>query len=562
MHDVLNRRLSFVGLILLVATGLIVYRLLSIQFGIDTAYFAETALTEYRYQVTRRPPRGELYDRNGALLATNAVEYEIGMSPILILDREGTADALAEATGLPREELLSDMGRQVPYILLVRPAPATMGQRMLELDLDGIVVTPLTRRFYPHGALAAHALGFVSFDDVGYYGIEGFYDDVLAGKVKVDDQSRIPFEASGGEGWRRGSDLYLTLDSEIQYLTEKTLARALEEHGAKSGSILVLNPRTGEVLAMANWPIFDPNRFFAQDEKLFDNQAISDQFEPGSIAKILTMAIALETGKVEPDSTYVDEGVITVGGQDFYNWDRQAYGLVTMTDLLGKSLNVGAARLSLAVGPTRFYAGLENFGLGSPTGIDLQGEVKGSLRKPGSAQWHESDLATNSFGQGMATTPLQMVVAVGAVANDGIVMQPHMVTRRVDPDGTVTIFEPTALGRAISIETAHALTRLLADSLERETSKALVPGYTVAGKTGTAEIPIPGGYDPERTIATFIGYGPVDDPQFVVLIKLDQPTSSRWGSQTAAPVFSEFVSQLVVLMEIPPDEVRLAEVER
>jgi cell division protein FtsI/penicillin-binding protein 2 len=381
---------------------------------------------------------------------------------------------------------------------------------------------------------------------------------VLAGKVKVDDQSRIPFEASGGEGWRRGSDLYLTLDSEIQYLTEKTLARALEEHGAKSGSILVLNPRTGEVLAMANWPIFDPNRFFAQDEKLFDNQAISDQFEPGSIAKILTMAIALETGKVEPDSTYVDEGVITVGGQDFYNWDRQAYGLVTMTDLLGKSLNVGAARLSLAIGPTRFYAGLENFGLGSPTGIDLQGEVKGSLRKPGNAEWHESDLATNSFGQGMAATPLQMVVAVGAVANDGIVMQPHMVTRRVDPDGTVTIFEPTALGRAISIETAQDLTRLLADSLERETSKALVPGYTVAGKTGTAEIPIPGGYDPERTIATFIGYGPVDDPQFVVLIKLDQPTSSRWGSQTAAPVFSEFVSQLVVLMEIPPDDVRLA----
>ncbi len=558
MHDVLGRRLGVVGVILLALTGLIAYRLISLQFGIDTAYFAETALTEYRYQVTRRPPRGELYDRNGVLLATNAIEYEIGISPVLILDREGTARQLAEAMGLPAEELLEDMSSPQPYVLLVRPAPASMGQRVLALDLDGVVVTPIPRRFYPHGSMASHALGFVALDDVGYYGIEGFYDDVLQGKLEVDDQSRIPFEATGGEGWRSGADLYLTLDSEIQHLAESTLARALQSTGAQSGTIIVMQPRTGEVLAMASLPAFDPNRFASEDSTLFDNPAINQQYEPGSVMKVLTMAIALEQGIVEPESTYNDTGVIEVGGVEVYNWDRAAHGETNMVELLAKSLNVGAATLSLRMGPTRFYAGLDAFGLGRPTGIDLQGEIGGSLRRPGNANWFESDLATNAFGQGLAVTPIQLVAAVGAVANDGLLMQPRMVASRVDPDGTVTTFEPTVLQRAISPQTARTLNRMLAAALEQEASPALVPGYTLAGKTGTAEIPIPGGYDPEKTIASFIGYGPLDDPQFVVLIKLDQPTSSRWGSETAAPVFGEFASRLVVLMEIPPDDVRLA----
>lgn len=563
MHDVLRRRLGFIGLVFLTLVILIVYRLVSLQFGVDTAYFAETALTEYRYQITIRPPRGEIYDRNGMLLATNAVEYEIGMSPVLIYDRDGTAQALSEAMGIPKDELLADMtphedGEVPGYVLLVRPAPAAMGQRVMELGLDGVVVTPIARRFYPHGALAAHVLGFVGYDDVGYYGIEGYYNEELVGKVSVDDQSRIPFEATGGEGWQSGSDLYLTLSSEIQYLAEKTLAQAISDTGAVGGSLLVINPRTGEVLAMASIPSFDPNRFYSQDVDLFDNPTISDQYEPGSVVKILTMAIALETGIVEPDSTYNDTGMIEVGGHEVRNWDGQAHGVTSMTDLLGKSLNVGAATLSLEIGPRRFYAGLEEFGLGEPTGINLQGEASGTLRQPGSADWFESDLATNAFGQGMAVTPLQLLTAIGAVANDGLIMQPYIVSKKVDPDGTVTLFEPTVLGRAISTETARELSQMLAIALTRESSNALVPGYTIAGKTGTAQIPIPGGYDAEQTIASFIGYGPLDDPQFIVLIKLDRPTSSRWGSETAAPVFSHFVSRLVVLLEIPPDSVRLA----
>ncbi len=556
MHETLSRRMGFIGLILISLAGLIVYRLVSLQFGVDTAYFAETALTEYRYQVTLRPPRGEIYDRNGLLLATNAIEYEIGISPVLIYDREGTAEKLSEAMGLPLEELEEEMASPQQYVQLARNAPATVGQKVLELDLDGVVVTPTPRRYYPHGTLCSHVIGFVALDDTGYYGIEGYYDDILQGKVEVDDQSRIPFEATGGEGWRSGSDLYLTIDSEIQYLAETTLAEALVEHGAVSGTIIVLQPQTGEILAMASLPTFDPNQFTTTDDSLFENPAINKQYEPGSVFKVVTMAIALEQGVVEPESTYNDTGVLEVAGVEIRNWDRQEHGITTMTDLLAKSLNVGAATLSLKIGPIDFYAGLDDFMLGERTGIDLEGEITGMVRRPGNADWFESDLATNSFGQGLAITPLQMVAAVGAVANDGLLMQPHMVTRRVDPDGAVSESEPWVLGRAISAETASDLTRMLSTALRQESSNALVEGYAIAGKTGTSEIPLPGGYDPEKTIASFVGYGPVDDPQFVVLIKLDKPTSSRWGSQTAAPVFSQFVSRLVVLMEIPPDSVR------
>jgi cell division protein FtsI/penicillin-binding protein 2 len=556
MQESLSRRLNFIGAVLLIMVLLIVYRLVSIQFGNNAAYFAATALTEYSYKITIHPPRGEIYDRNGVLMATNSVEYEIGLSPVLIYDREDTATKLANATGIPREDLLKDMSSPDPYVQLVRGAPASMGQAVLELGLDGVVVSPLTRRFYPHGSLAAHVLGFVSYDDVGYYGIEGFYNDILAGSISVSDQSRIPFEATGGEGWKKGSTLYLTISSEIQYLVENTLAQAIHDTNAEGGTVIVMDPQTGEILAMASLPTFDPNLFYNQPAEIFDNPAVSEQYEPGSVVKVLTMAIALENEVVNVDSTYEDTEVLEVGGIKVYNWDRRGHGIVTMTGMLGMSLNVGAAKLSIATGPINFYDGLDAFWLGRPTGIDLQAEAEGSVRRPGQADWHESDLATNAYGQGIAVTPLQMLLAVSAVANNGLIMQPHMVIRRIDPDGDVTDFAPATLGRAISNTTAHDLSQMLANALQQEASKALVPEYTVAGKTGTAEIPIPGGYDPQATITSFVGYGPVDDPRFVVLLKLDRPTTSIWGADTAAPAFSTLVRRLVVLMEIPPDDVR------
>jgi cell division protein FtsI/penicillin-binding protein 2 len=223
---------------------------------------------------------------------------------------------------------------------------------------------------------------------------------------------------------------------------------------------------------------------------------------------------------------------------------------------------VGAARLSVSLGPTRFYDGLAAFGLGQPTGIDLEGEIAGVVKRPGNADWFESDLGTNAFGQGIATTPLQLAMAIAAVANDGLLMEPHLAVQRIEPDGSIITYEPQIISRPISQETANILTQMMATALESEASNALVEGYRIAGKTGTAEIPVPGGYDSELTITSFVGYGPVDDPQFLVLVKLDQPTLSRWGSDTAAPVFRYFAERLVVLMEIPPDNIRLDQTGR
>ncbi len=559
MREILTRRLSFVGFLLLTFTALIVYRLVSLQFGVDTAFFAEKALTEYRDQVTIIPPRGEIYDRSGVLMATNAIEYEIGLSPVLILDRQSTADQLNQATGIPVDELLNDMSGPQPYVLLVRPAPASMGQAVLALGLDGVVVTPIPRRFYPHGDLASQVLGFVALDNQGYYGIEGYYDDILQGQVQVEEQSNIPFDVTGGQGWVPGATLYLTIDSEIQYLAETTLQQALQDTGAASGTIIIMQPRTGEILAMANEPSFDPNRFASTDASLFENPAINRQYEPGSVMKVATMAIALDNGIVTPDTTYNDTGVIEVGGAEIHNWDLAAHGITDMTQLLAKSLNVGAATISVRMGPSMFYQGLTAFGFGQPTGVDLAGEISGSVKHPGDANWFESDLGTNAFGQGLATTPLQVITAINAVANDGLLLRPRIVSRRINPDGTAITFDTDVIGRAIRPETAHTLSTMLQNALSQEASSALVPGYSIAGKTGTAQIPIPGGYDPDHTITSFVGYGPVDDPQFIVLVKLDTPTSSPWGSQTAAPVFSKLVQRLVVLMEIPPNSIRLSQ---
>lgn len=558
----IQRRILFIGSIMAVVAIVLLWRIVQLYLGIlvpDEGYFAEQAQTQYRNQITVRPPRGEIYDRNGVLLATNSVEYEIGLSPSLIYDPENTAAELAAILDLTYEDVLADIESDASFVLLRRPAPASMGEAVLAMDnTTGIVVNPLPRRYYPHQTLAAHVLGFVGFDDTGYYGVEGFYNDNLRGRLEVESQSRIPFDATTGDGWATGATLTLTIDTEIQHLAESTLAQAILETGSSEGSIIVLQPQTGEILAMANVPTYNPNRFYAQEGTAFENPAVSLQYEPGSTVKALTMAIGLDTGTVTPQTTYEDTGVMEVGGAPIYNWDRNAYGVTDMTTVLAKSLNIGAATVAIDTGPIRFYDGLERFGMGQRTGIDLQNEIGGTLRVPGDPRWFEADLARNAFGQGMATTPLQMAVAFGVLANDGLLMQPYMVKVREEPTGEVTVAEPTTLDRVVSSETAATVTAMMANGLRTEASPALVEGYTIAGKTGTAQVAIPGGYDPDKTIASFIGYGPVDDPQFVVLVKLDEPTSSPWGSQTAAPTFGYFVERLVVLMEIPPDEARQA----
>ena len=285
------------------------------------------------------------------------------------------------------------------------------------------------------------------------------------------------------------------------------------------------------------------------------NKAIGQVYEPGSVFKILTMAAALDAGKVTPNTPFTDTGVINVGGWDIYNWDRGAWGSQDMIGCLQHSLNVCLSWVALQLGPTSFYQYLDAFNIGHRTNIDLAGEEVYPLSEPGDPMWYEVNLATNSFGQGVAVTPIQMVMAASAIANDGKMVAPHVLKAYIQ-NGKQYNTNTQIVGQPIKAETAHTLTQMLVTSLQQESSDALVDGYTVAGKTGTAEIAVNGEYSSNQTNASFIGWGPADDPQFLVYVWLEKPSSSIWGSVVAAPVFSDEVKQLVVLMNIPPDSVR------
>lgn len=566
MSDAVRSRLKFMLGLFAVLSGLIIIRLVSLQFGSDVPYFENEYQLATGYLVTVTPPRGKIYDHTGELLATNDVKYAIGLSPDFITDPEGLARILSSVLGKTYEEMIAltttKPASDAKYILVERPVSAEMGEKLLALqrdpngpDLGGLIVEPMQTRVYPNGTLAANVLGFVGLDNKGYYGVEEFYNDILAGHSVVGIKQVVPFDVALNPTPDQGSDLYLTIDREIQLLAEQTLSDALKKYGAEGGTIIVMEPKTGRVLGMAVAPSFDPNNYMTDPQALKPNAAVSDQYEPGSTFKILTMAGALQSGAVTPETTYLDTGYIEVGGVGIRNWDGGAWGTQDMTGALEHSLNVGLAWVATRMGPKTFYDYMTAFGIGQPTNVDLSGEASGRLKKPGDPDWYESDLGTNSFGQGVATTPLQLIAAVAAVANNGAMMQPHFLERVVD-NGTVHTTQPQVLGRPISADTAATLSEMLAVSIEREANDADVPGYRLAGKTGTAEIPTPYGYDLDKTIASFIGWGPVDDPKFIVLVKLDKPTSSRWGSETAAPVFGEMVKRLVVLMNIPPDDIR------
>jgi cell division protein FtsI/penicillin-binding protein 2 len=532
--------------------------------------FSYSELSEEGRQLRTRqsdltPLRGRVWDREGHLLVGNVVQYDISAAPALISDPVKTAAALAVYLDLDAEALLADLTGDRLWVPVARGVSKTLGEKIAHQGMVGVNVEPVWRRTFPEGILAAHLLGFVNAQGRGFYGIEGYYDAALRGQHGTRVYQRdpwdqiIPLGLADDEPPQSGVDLVLALDRTVQALVEEELALALTETGAERGVIIVMHPRTGAVLALASMPVYDPNAYWdVADPRLYVNPAVSDQYEPGSVFKVLTVAVALENGLVTPETTFYDEGQIEVGGQIIRNATRRAYGNVTLTQVLVHSLNVEVARISTTLGPEKFYQGIGAFGIGHRTGVDMEGEAVGELRMPGDWRWHESDLATNAFGQGLAVTPMQMIMAVSAIANEGVLMQPFVVAEKHYADGRVEQVQPAPIGRAVSPETARTVSEMMAQTVAQGIERAQVPGYRVAGKTGTAQLPTPFGYDEQNTIASFVGFAPVEDPQVIVLVRLDKPTSSTWGAQTAAPVFSRLAQRLFVLLEIPPDDVRLA----
>jgi cell division protein FtsI/penicillin-binding protein 2 len=428
-------------------------------------------------------------------------------------------------------------------------------------NLDAIHFKAHLMRSYPEGDLASNILGFVTEDNHGYLGIEEKYDSILAGLPVTVIVPADPRRAMEYPHIPPGQTLILTIDREIQAAVEQVLDEALDDTGADSGTIVVMDPRTGEILAMSSTPRMDLNDYTRVTE-IFPgetpfNRAISQAYEPGSVVKILTMAGALDSSTVSPGTVYFDTGSIEVGGETIVNWDRGAWGYQDMTGCLAHSLNVCLAWVATEMDQDLFYDYMKRFGLGHPTGIDLAGEAPGRLKLPGDRDWYPVDLGTNAFGQGVSATPLQMVMAASALANEGKMVYPHLLYAHVR-DGRQSNVAPQIVGQPIKAETARTLSDMLANALDIESSTALVPGYHIAGKTGTAQIPTPyGDYDEYNINASFIGWGPVGDPRFLVYVWLEEPQSNRAASVVAAPVFREVVERLIVMLSIPPDRAGL-----
>lgn len=516
--------------------------------------------------------RGSVLDTNGDLLAGNlSVDY-IYAVPSQLKQPEDVAARLAPALGISVDRLLPILAdKEKPYVRLLggRKVSAEVSEQVAALSLPGIFLEPATRRTYPEKQLAAHLLGFVDGDSQGWYGLEGQYDDVIAGRP---GRLRAERDTAGHEiGFSQrewlapedGMDLVLTIDRTIQYIAERELDRAIVQHRASGGTVIVMQPKSGAVLAMASRPAFDPNRFedFADQTYVFANPAMSLLYEPGSTFKVITLAAALNEKLVTPETTYMDTGALNIGGYTIRNWDFKANGLSTMVQLLEKSSNIGASGVAFRLGRDRFYRYVTAFGFGQPTGIDLQGEGIGIVKSASARGWTEVDLATNSYGQAISVTPIQLVSAVSAIANGGALMKPYVVKQVVDPltGKPVQQMQPQMVRQVISREAATMLLNMMVSAVENgETRGALVLGYKVAGKTGTAQIPVPGGYDPQWTIASFVGVAPANDPQFVVLVKIDRPQEESWGSLVAKPVFGAIAQELTRYLKIRPTEPRAA----
>lgn len=582
-------RYLIIALLFLLMGVAIVFRMIRVNYTTLAVDLLEKSVS---YQGVRRvvyPPRGTIYDRTGNILATNQIAYEVGIELKSVVDPESIAFAAAtllddvdysHAYSLASLEKHKEENRYFVLASFVNKdvideleqlrqyyTNRRRESRTLTPSLSGLTWSPMMQRAYPENTLAANILGFYNYfsreSAQGVFGIEEAYNRLLTGKPQKIFMPNDPYLVEALPDIDPGASLILTIDREIQFMLEETLTEAIEWAGAEGGTIVVADPKTGEILGMASTPFFDPNQYWTYQETFPGittyNRAVGTAYEPGSVFKVITMAAALDSGVVDLETTYNDSsGVYWVANTwPIYNWDYGAWGLHDMTGCMQHSLNVCLAYIAHErLGEDLFYQYLQAFGFGRSTGIDLASEANYPLRLPENNQWSILDLSTNSFGQGIAVTPIQMITAISSIANDGRMMTPHVVRSVIDRGQQYNV-NPQVINSPVSAETARTLTEMLTVTLEREASLALVEGYRIAGKTGTGEIPTELGYTSTLTNASFVGWGPSDDPQFVVYVWIEKPTISKWGSEVAAPVFRDVVEQLVVLMRIPPDSVRL-----
>ncbi len=557
----MRRRILGIFLLLFLSLGGVAAKLFFLQIQ-QGDRLTERATRQYQRLLPILSRRGTIYDRTGRELAVSLQVASVFAQPAAIEDPAGTAKALAPILGQPAKDLLARLTTDKPFVWLQRQLDPPQAEAITDLNLRGIGLFPESRRYYPRQELAAHVLGLVGLDDRGLEGLEHQYDDLLGGQpqfveAQQDALGRIIFRQEEPRPQAPIFDLTLTIDEVIQYIAERELARAVERSRAKAGTAIVMDPSTGEILALANQPTYDPNTYRKATSAARRNRAVTDAFEPGSAFKVILLAGALEEGVVRPgDRFYGENCAIEVSGVTIR--DHEKYGWLTVRQILTQSSNVGAIKIGQKLGKSLYYHYISGFGFGSLTGLDLPGETPGLMRRP--RGWSALSLSVLSLGQEISVTPVQIATAFSAVANGGNLVRPHVVRGLRAVDGSLQRqVEPVVIRRVISSETARMLLDMMRGVVEEGTGKeAALEEYSVAGKTGTAQKldPATGRYSHQKVVASFIGAVPAEAPRLVILVLIDEPETLRWGGSIAAPTFREIARDALKYLQVPPSPAR------
>lgn len=562
----MNLRLMTLAGVFALAGLMLVARVVYIQLINDNHYKAEAQGEHYGQQVVRAP-RGAILDRNGYPLATTVDAYDVYVNRPDWKDETAALKAamvIGPVIGRQPADLVSEVRKSASGLYLAYSGLAyDKGTALENADAPGLRLVLTTKRSYPEGDLASNLLGFVGRDHTGLTGIESDFDQELGGtpgtiyfeKDSIGNRISLGSERVGQKP-KPGGDVELTIDRYIQQLVETELDAQIAKTGALGGTIIVMQPKTGAVLAMASRPGFKLSQLSLNDpnQALFRNRAVTDVYEPGSVFKLVTAATAIDLGKVTPDTTYFDKGYATVGSVTIRNWDYQAYGTQSVTGLLQHSLNVGAVWLSGLIGPDPFYSYVQKFGIGTATHIGLGGEPDGLVRTNHDANWSEVDLATNSFGQGIAATPIQVITAISSLVNGGKLMRPYIVQQMDTPEGTRT-FDPVVVRQVVRPDTAAQVMDMMNQVVEGVPGHlAQIKGWHVGGKTGTTTgATLADGTVHNGNIASFVGFAPMRDPQMIMLVKLDYK-GDVLGGEVAAPVFHDIAPAILAYLGVRPDD--------
>jgi cell division protein FtsI (penicillin-binding protein 3) len=548
---------AFIGFWMLVISARLVY----LQFS-QYENLASRARQQQQNEIETSPQRGELLDRQERQLARSVQTVSLFLDPdgldAATLDRN--AQQLAKPLGLKQADLTKEFrdaaAAKKRFIWIARRLDADVANKIVELKLPGLQTQLEPKRYYPNGSLAAHVLGYVGLDGKGLGGVEQFYNAKISGEaghllVEKDAYGK-PYE-SYEIASKPGQTVVLTIDQTIQYQAEQALQAAVQRSHAKSGTVIVLDPRSGEILALANAPTFDPNKVSEAKPETRSNWALQNIYEPGSTFKVVAFSAALEKNLAKPtDHIDCQMGAITVAGRVVH--DHKPFGTLTIAEALAKSSNVAAIKLGMRVGDPTMYDYIRRFGFGSKTGVELPGETNGILRKV--ERWQPSSIGSIAIGQEVGVTPVQMVAAFGALANNGVRIAPHLIREVRDAGGNVVYRAQPEQRRVISAETAVALRGMLEGvTLNGTAKKAQLDGYSAAGKTGTAQKidPKTRSYSSTKFVGSFVGFAPVSNPQVAIIVVIDEPAGAYHGGDVAAPVFREVAEQVLPALNVMPD---------